>query len=158
LLSTTLPPADAKVLLGYVRSKAHLDWIKRTGWYNLRADGRSGAVGLDSPALSAELLVTYGPETVGTHLFRLTGQFALKSREELTGLGYPNPQGSKYCCLEIAPGSMARLVGAEVASIDPLLREFHPSHPYGAPAAVSWGAFVSHFQGTSQMGVDRPLD
>src|SRR5690606_38610000 len=41
------PPADTLALLGYVKREAHVNWIKKTGRYNLRADGRTGSVGLE---------------------------------------------------------------------------------------------------------------
>ena len=56
------PPADTKVLLGYVKSEAHLAWIRKQRRYNLRADKtRRGRVGLESRNLNTDLLLLYGP-------------------------------------------------------------------------------------------------
>ena len=48
------------MLLGYVRDQEHYNWIRSTGLYNLRADDRTGSVGLGSPELAAEIVVLYG--------------------------------------------------------------------------------------------------
>src|SRR5690606_21025688 len=56
------PPADTRVLLGYVRSSVQYRWIQETGLYNLRSDQRRGSVSLHSEQLAAEVVVLYGPE------------------------------------------------------------------------------------------------
>ena len=46
------PPADTPVLLGFVKSEAHRQWIIEQKLYNVRADGRRGTVEERSPGLS----------------------------------------------------------------------------------------------------------
>ncbi len=63
------PPADTTVLLGYMKSAEHLEWIRAEGQYNLRADvGRSGAVGVDVPELTPDLLLLYQADGDGSLL------------------------------------------------------------------------------------------
>lgn len=60
-----VPPADVTVLLGYVKSPAHLTWTMRHGMYLLRADqSRAGAVGHDSAALRTDLIVLWSDRGV----------------------------------------------------------------------------------------------
>ena len=53
------PPADVKVLLGFVRSAEHRAWVEVTREYNLRGDERTGAVTLISPELAADIICLY---------------------------------------------------------------------------------------------------
>src|SRR5690606_11323816 len=53
------PPADTLVLLGYVRSSAHREWIRQTRLYNLRADQRVGAVRVGSRELTCDFVLMY---------------------------------------------------------------------------------------------------
>src|SRR5690606_19337912 len=67
----TRPPADTPVLLGYVKNQAHLAWIKARGLYNLRADGRTGSVGLQAAELGTELVVLYSPALPKAEVWRV---------------------------------------------------------------------------------------
>ncbi|MBY6682325.1 DUF2357 domain-containing protein [Rhodococcus sp. BP-316] len=61
----TVPPADVSVLLGYVKSPAHLEWTMRHGRYLLRADqSRAGAVSHDSAALRTDLIVLWSAQRI----------------------------------------------------------------------------------------------
>lgn len=100
----TRPPADTLVLLGYVKSKQHLEWIHRHRRYNLRADpNRAGSVGLASKELAADLLLLYGPG-LGTdvaQLWRIAGEPELWGRSRMIASGYPKPRGESYYCLAL---------------------------------------------------------
>src|SRR3989442_11577474 len=94
------PPADTKVLFGYVRGRRHLEWIHSTGLYNLRATGSRGRVGLRSSELSAEFVLLYGHRIV-PEIWQVRGLPELHSRDEMERLGYPRPRGQAYYCLPI---------------------------------------------------------
>ncbi|WP_328811372.1 DUF2357 domain-containing protein [Rhodococcus sp. NBC_00294] len=65
-----VPPADVSVLLGYVKSPAHLAWTMRHGRYLLRADqSRAGAVGHDSAALRTSLIVLWSKRGIEEVLY-----------------------------------------------------------------------------------------
>jgi predicted component of viral defense system (DUF524 family) len=92
--SNIRPPADIQVLLGYVQKK-QLDWIQRTGYYNLRAGTRKGAVAIDGPELSCELVVMWG-NAVGVKIRRVIGGPEVWSRVRMTATGYHEPKEEAY--------------------------------------------------------------
>ena len=96
----TRPPADARVLVGFVKSEAHLAWIHQTGYYNLRADERRGSV--PRALLDSDLLLLWGDgleERV--ELWRVAGMVEAFSGTDLLALGYPEPRGKRYYCLRL---------------------------------------------------------
>jgi len=97
-----VPPADTRVVVGFVRSDAHRRWIERTGLYNLRADPqRRGAVDWVGAETAAQVLVTYDNSgVIGT--WRLTGEAVIQTAKQLLDSGYPQPRGDLYVCLKIA--------------------------------------------------------
>lgn len=134
--SLNLPPADASVLLGFVRSADHLEWVKENKLYNLRADdGREGSVDLRSPVLTADVVVLYDSDSEDTSVFRPTGAFFVRSAADLAESGYPvTSSGSLYVCVGLeAPfdlpcsGSVARALAASngaptIVPLEDLLR------------------------------------
>jgi hypothetical protein len=85
------PPADAKVLIGYVRS-AQWPWVRSTRQYNVRADGRLGAVAVTDDMLTAGLMVLWtgssnAPQLLG--LFERVGSWQVANSEDLRATGYP---------------------------------------------------------------------
>jgi predicted component of viral defense system (DUF524 family) len=88
----TRPPADTRVLVGYVQ-RDQLGWVERKSRYNLRAGDRKGAVGVESDVLSAEVCVlwtTEGPD-VGRVIgvYRRSGPWEVQTAVELIESGYP---------------------------------------------------------------------
>lgn len=121
------PPADTSVLIGYVRSPDQWSWIQRTRLYNLRGDHvRDGAVSLDSPALSADLVLLHGPAVDGPSHMRLlatTGRREIHTGASLRNAGYGLPGGDLYVCLQLqadSEPSLAVPAGATPAAIDRL--------------------------------------
>ncbi|MDB2392595.1 hypothetical protein N9V91_06235 [Acidimicrobiaceae bacterium] len=120
----TKPPADTKVLFGFVRSAAHLDWIRRQSLYNLRADPtRSGSVDLTSPELSADFVVLYDKADDTVWCWKTTQAFYLRSQEQMLNSGYVDPRSSSYLCIDLGDpvdlplnGVMARKLGASDGS------------------------------------------
>ncbi len=115
----TKPPADTSLLLGFLKSSKHLDWVRTQSLYNLRADDdRRGAVSIGSPELGADFVVLYREHGADVWCFRTTGALYLRTRAELEGGGYPAPGGSTYLCVELGEeieismtGSSARDAG-----------------------------------------------
>ena len=87
------PPADIQVLLGYVQPKQE-DWITRIGYYNVRAGTRKGAVPIDGPELSCDLVLLWG-DSFGVKIRRVIGGPEVWSRGRMLETGYPNP-GEAY--------------------------------------------------------------
>ncbi len=88
------PPADTHVLLGYVQKK-QADWIQRTAYYNLRAGTRKGAVAMDGPELSCELVVLWG-DAIGVKVRRVIGGPEVWSRARMLESGYPDPNEAYF--------------------------------------------------------------
>ncbi|MGD0949032.1 MAG: DUF2357 domain-containing protein [Candidatus Binatia bacterium] len=115
------PPADTPVLLGHVKDRDHLAWIRATCLYNLRAGKRRGSVGLGSRELAAEFVVLYGRALENPELWKVIGEPRLLTRDQMLSMDYPNPHGEVYYCLEIAEvptGSWAKpITGAKVNAL-----------------------------------------
>jgi hypothetical protein len=137
-----LPPADTSVLLGFVRTDKHRDWILRTDLYNMRADlARNGSVSVHSQETSTQLLVLYNAtEILG--VWRLSGIAMTLNRAQMLGLGYPAPRGDAYVCVQLqdriwdAAGSgldYARVRGLAEAIVQ----------PFGSPAVTTWASLTS---------------
>jgi predicted component of viral defense system (DUF524 family) len=135
---TEFPPRDALVLCGYIRGRPHLRWIERTGLYNVRADGRRGALSVDSSELRGEWLLLYGG-AVETTLWRRVDGWFVHTRDDLLELGYPEPRGTAYLCCAVAPVPdppvWARAVN--VARLHP--RDIPPRRPF----ATSWANLLA---------------
>jgi predicted component of viral defense system (DUF524 family) len=98
----TKPPADTKVLVGFVTDRRHLAWILEQGLYNLRAYEGRGRVGIDFPGFEADLLLLQGlflPEPV---LFRVQGAPQIHTKASMERLGYPRTPRELYFCLPIS--------------------------------------------------------
>jgi len=141
----TFPPADTPVLLGYVKSPEHWRWICRGGseplQYNLRADGRPGAVPFNAREATPDLVVFYGPGIAQPVVARVRPERSVVVAAEL-GVDYPSPGGTHYIVLQLgedltghiapdADGTLSGLVDAAVAARSAL-------KPHGAPIALSW--------------------
>ncbi len=136
------PPADTRVLLGYVRGRKHLDWIHRTRLYNLRATGQRGRVGLRSRELDADLVVLYG-DVVGVELWRVAGMPELHTKVEMVQLGYPAPKREAYYCIpirEVPVGDWASAL--TLSAVREVLNVIAVDAPVGAPVTTSWLRFA----------------
>lgn len=133
------PAADTTVLLGYVRDRAHREWIRARRLYNLRADERRGQVTLGSPELSADLVVLYSSDDEELEVYASTGGLQIKTRAELAALGYPRPRGQLYACLEL--GERVEIEHLDVptpASVRLLARQGIDRGSWGAPVVTTW--------------------
>jgi len=145
------PPADTTVLLGFVKSEPHLEWIRRTGLYNLRAGDRSGAVPLGSAALRADAVLLYGPP-LGTRVaaYRVSTEPRVMTAENLLEIGYPSPGGSVYFCLAIAEEPVPE--GLDVRVVRSIISA-DGSHVEGAPYTTTYVALMTRIG--SQLGVNK---
>jgi hypothetical protein len=129
------PPADTVVLIGYVKGADHLAWILENGMYILRADLRTGSIGRDPTLLEADIIVLYGRDLPQPQAFRRVGPAKLFSREGLLDLGYPNPKGDLYCCLDIGSLGDSSLSTEAVLAARTRVR---PDAAIGEPIVLSW--------------------
>lgn len=138
------PPADTRMLLGYVRDEEHYRWIRRTGLYNMRADDRTGSVGLGSEQLAAEIVVLYGPSLRHASLWRVVGDPRVLTAQRMLELDYPNPRSAAYFCLPVEPidDDLRGLGSLTSLSVETVKRAEAPASPEGAPVATTWARFV----------------
>jgi hypothetical protein len=131
------PPADTSVLLGYVRDLGQYNWIRRNLRYNLRAGGRRGAVDVNGRELSVEIVVLYGPPLTISEIWLVDGNPEVWRREDLLATGYPDPHGSNYFCLALAPVPQEdwNMPSTQVSN---LRSRLSPSQPTGHPVATAW--------------------
>jgi len=95
------PPADTRVLLGYVKNDEHWQWIENNKLYNLRGYGHRGTVSLGSKELHSEFIILSDQSNSRSRIARVIGNPELHSKEDMEKSGYPYPRGIYYCfCLE----------------------------------------------------------
>ena len=132
------PPADTKVLLGYVKDAEHRAWIERTGLYNLRADGRRGSVNLDSSELAAALVLLYGDDRNVVSFYRVNDTPVLKTRDEMLASGYVGPRGALYYCLGVTAIETATVPSFSATMIRTIVEQHQPVPVIGMPIVISW--------------------
>lgn len=131
------PPADTQILLGYVKSPDHHEWIVREALYNLRADpNRDGALGVRSPELGAELLLLYGATSDLPVLFRVEEEVKLAHATELAQKGYPDPNGRMYFCLQVIPIDPPPWLTA--GAVSAIAAAHRSQQAFGAPLSLTW--------------------
>jgi hypothetical protein len=136
-----VPPADTRVVVGFVRSDAHRRWIEGTGLYNLRADPRRrGAVDWVGPETAAQVLVTYD-NSGAIDVWRLTGEAVVQTAKQLLDSGYPQPRGDLYVCLKIAePLHPPATSGLEWKGVRMFASK--RARSFGAPVLTTWSEMV----------------
>lgn len=150
------PPADTTVLLGYVKSQAHLDWIESNKFYNVRAIGpkspaqpgrsaaqsspRRGAVAPTATLLAAPFVILYGKD-VGVRLYRVAGDVETWPRDHMASTGYPDPGGALYHCLPLERVQSSIEQHLTYTALDQLRAQAHA--PFGAPVCLSWDALLA---------------
>lgn len=139
----TRPPADVRVLLGFVRHQAHLDWIHLRRRYNLRADNRTGSVGLRSDSLATDLVVLYAPSLELVEVWTTIGEPGIATRDQMIDLGYPDPRGSLYFCLPL--GENLTDTNTNILTLELVLsarQRIAPDITRGSPVSTSWKDLV----------------
>ena len=86
------PPAEHPVLVGWCDGPAQLDWIRKSGLYNLRAGTRRGSVRLDPAITAARHLLLHsngGKALPGLWRIKVLGP-RIFTADELLRTGYPS--------------------------------------------------------------------
>ena len=140
------PPADTLVLVGYVRSRSHLDWIHTKRLYNLRADGRPGTI--SGASMVAPLLLLWGAplgrKRYTTELWHVDKSPELMTRDALFALGYPAPTGHLYHCIRlVGPAQVAASGEVGIDQVRRVLHSLTPTVAPGAPFVISWQELVA---------------
>ncbi len=146
------PPADTRVLLGYVRGPRHVAWIRKTLLYNLRATGTRGRVGLRSSELDADFVLLYGRGFEGVEIWRVGGAPELHVREEMVQLGYPSPGGRAYYCLPIRRVESVAWEERLAAAIGQIRRRIAPEAAKGQPITTTWLRLIQEVELLDKLG------
>jgi predicted component of viral defense system (DUF524 family) len=126
------PAADIDVVLGYAKSDAHAAWIDERRLYNVRSGDRPGAVSPRSRVLGATFLLVYGATMRSRALYRVVGAWRATRAADLASLGYPEPRGELYLCVEVSQVEPPEwLIPLDLSA---LLR----GGLFGEPSAVTW--------------------
>ncbi len=135
----TEPPVDTLVLVGFVKSPEHWTWIEQTGLYNLRADDRRGSVDLSSRLLDASFLLLH--DRVGSipRLVSLSDAIYIRTAEELSQMGYPEPRGQRYVCVHVT-GPIDGAIVPDVTNdrIGEVKESAQHGGLFGAPMIATW--------------------
>jgi uncharacterized protein len=138
------PPADTRVLLGFVKDENHFAWIHRSRLYNLRADNRTGSVGIRSDALASDIVVLYCPSLLRVELWAVFGAPEITTRERMLALDYPTPRGELYFCLPISENLTS--AWKDSLTLSQLLTSrtrVAPRASWGEPVSLSWSELIS---------------
>jgi len=134
------PPADERVLVGYVRAE-QLPWVLGKRRYNLRGDDRLGSVRSTDDLLVAALLLLWTIDSSGVprvvQLFERTGPWQVASAQDLMDDGYPrSPRARAYLVAAINP--VTTIVEALVLPADQL-----PLPADQRPLGTTWDQVAS---------------
>jgi predicted component of viral defense system (DUF524 family) len=141
-VSLSKPPANTTVLLGFVKSAAHWDWIRKTSSYNMRVPGRAGGVDPEAALLQCQLVLLYCPMTGDLALGRPVVDPDVLPVDVLRATGYPQPGGTEYWVVQLSwieqPNWLREISPQRIRS----LMEISGS-PYGAPMMTTWAEINS---------------
>ena len=132
------PLRETFVVVGWVKTAAHLDWIKKLGKYNFRMGSTPGALPLSAQVVGARYLQLHGDDGEAVPgLFRIkdpaTGPQVCSS-DDLKRLGYPTePTQPSYLVFDIEPA----LEFADYTCNYPMLQGKPASAALGYPFATS---------------------
>lgn len=144
------PLATTPVLLGYVKSAAHWDWIMKRQTYNVRTEGRAGGVAANADILRSRFLLLYCPDKRSVAFARIVSDPELVTKDAMNRTAYPEPRGD-YLCVQWGWAAtqewVSHLNGVE---IDEFVQR--RGLPKGAPISVPW----SDVERLGELASNRP--
>jgi uncharacterized protein len=137
------PPDDVNVLVGYVKSESHFDWVMKNKLYNLRADPlRRGSFVAERTELVSDFALLYGNWSYKTFLMRITGAPLVLNAQQLIDIGYPMPGGKEYLCLPLdGMPDDANLSEVGLATINRLRAS--KGLEKGRPFSITWAELIA---------------
>lgn len=129
------PPGETFVVIGWVKSQQHLDWIRSAGKYNFRMGGASGALRLSADVVGATYLLLHGDNDVAVPgLFRIKAPASgptVCTASELRKLGYPTvPTQTAYLVYDVAVATEFDDCDWDYASLRAKPAEAALGHPF----------------------------
>ena len=94
---------EVYVLVGFYKSPAHLEWIKKNGIYNFRMNSPRGSLKLNNEVINARYLLLHSTDDKHSDLLYRISQnnFEVKTKKELQDLLYPDPRTELYLTTQI---------------------------------------------------------
>lgn len=138
---STFPPQDTSVLLGFVKSQEHWNWIRKHKAYNVRTEGRRGGVNAGATLLQCQLLLLYSPIPHEVALARIISDAELVSTIGMAATGYPEPRETYWCVQLQWLQHTEWMQGVSSNSIDAHIQRVGLA--YGEPARVLWSELQS---------------
>ncbi len=135
------PAPDTTVLLGYVKSHEHWNWICKRQTYNVRAQGRRGGVSLGADLLHSQLLLLYSKKIGLVRLARVVSRPEPASAEAMKAAGYPSP-GGEYFCVQITDLTELR-ASISLSATDIEMFATALTGTVGKPVGSTWGKVLS---------------
>jgi predicted component of viral defense system (DUF524 family) len=138
---TLRPGPDTTVLLGFVKSREHWDWIHKYKTYNVRTEGRLGGVARDAELLYCHLIALYAPDEDRVELARIVSGPQFVDKTAMANTGYPAPS-EHYLCVQISCVPRDEITFPfKAAQIGRLVKSL--GKRYGEPTAVRWAALAN---------------
>jgi predicted component of viral defense system (DUF524 family) len=132
---------ETTILLGFVKSEQHWNWIAQRATYNVRDEGRAGGVRSDAQLWASQLILLYCPSMERVALARIVSEPESVSSHGMTATGYPTPNG-RYWCVQISSVDRPDWVGGLTGSaIERCVQTV--GHLRGAPVTMSWRAICA---------------
>jgi len=102
-LQKRLVPDNTTVLVGYYKSKAHIDWCEQKGVYNFRTGSGKSALKLTPEIVAARYLLLYSKEPHTSELWEIKDSPQFWSKQDLIDAKYPGePSQDAYLVLSIS--------------------------------------------------------
>lgn len=135
------PPSDTAVLIGWVKSEKHLDWIKQVGLYNFRLDHRPGALQLTTKIVGAQYILLHGGDRgVKPSLYRVSSSNqgpVFSDKDFLMSKGYPTtPTRDAYILFSIEPINEFKDYAWDIQLIPDLPQEVKDGFPFATDLAT----------------------
>jgi hypothetical protein len=143
LFPVGIPRDETTVLLGFVKSAAHWEWIRERKTYNVRAEGREGGVALNAGLLYSQLILLYGPSLDRIAMARIVSGPELIDLGAMKATGYPSPS-SNYLCVQLSDvGHDAAVHEVSSESVERFVTA--ATGRRGQPMSVTWGQLRTQF-------------
>ncbi len=129
------PLRETFVVVGWVKSAAHLQWVESNGKYNFRMGSASGGLRLSAQVVGAAYLLLHGAKGEA-----MPGLFKIKNHElgpsvhsaaELTAMGYPSaPTQPSYLVYDVDPALEFASTAWNIATLPSLPVNAGQGHPF----------------------------
>ena len=149
----SLLPNQTFVLIGYCKSKAHLDWIYKMLFYNFRTDNHRGALKLNHETINAKyLLLHMKGDKSSSRLYKIPkSEYRVTPKATLSRLHYPEPGQESYLVVKLEPCS-----DREFESMSWDFRKLNNYRP-GIASAIPFTASLSELMGVRYINPSKSI-